>query len=59
MKRKVKKNYIVQYESHGSWSQSGNKGANGRYTKESAKQRAKIQEAKSPFGLKYRVKEIK
>jgi hypothetical protein len=54
---KIKK-YIVQFRLRGgTWSQSSNTGADGKYIKESAERRARQQAEK--VGLKYRIKEIK
>jgi hypothetical protein len=54
-KAMTKKNYIVQV----GWVQSINKGADGEYTKAQATKIAKLQQAKSITGLRYRVKEVK
>ena len=61
MKILKKKRFIVQanFDHVGGWGRSGNVGANGVYTLESAKRRAAHQEKKSATGLKYRIKEIK
>jgi hypothetical protein len=52
------KKYIVQAHFDWGWKRSGNTGADGKYTKESAQRRARYQE-KNGMGLKYRIKEIK
>lgn len=59
-KAMTKKNYIVQYQGFsGFWNQSGNASADGEYTKAQATKIAKLQQAKSITGLRYRVKEVK
>jgi hypothetical protein len=53
------KKYIVQFMFPASrrWVQSGNAGADGKYTKESAQRRARYQEKHGM--VKYRIKETK
>ena len=56
MKKRIVKDYIVQFRLCGTWVQSGNSGADHRYTQLGAKRRAQQQMHGSPV---YRAKKVR